>query len=206
MTTEIDLFRSEVPARLQIALLRAVFDGCEVAFTNAKSRGKDWFHDAVPALRRLEVEARLAGILVPDGFSISIKETPSTHYTQIESNRVVITAVTRSADVEWVAPYRYRESLARPATGFLSFAKDWTPAPADDAKLFALLVYGGHHGSKYPTLAKVVFPAATGWFVPGRLDLIQEHHEVAAKYQANNEFHEPQVTLLAKTEKKKEVE
>ena len=184
--------------RLQSSLLRAVFEGCADAYAGAKSRGKTWMFDAIPTYRRLEVEARLQGLVPEPGFKVSLGETPSTHYTQIESDLIVITAVTRSQSVTWVPPYKYRETLA--TSGQL----DWLSpvVPQVGAKLYALLIYGGRHHVKYPTLVQIVFPDPLGNFAPGTIDLRAEFPEIVKAYMPpETEAAEPEVALRSKRKK-----
>src|SRR5580698_83659 len=107
MSIESDLFNSAVPKRVQIGMLRATIDGCISAYDKAKARPKEWFHDAIPAERRLAVEPLLHHLVLPSGFSSRPVRTPSTTYTRIESGSVVITAVTRNFARNRVRPDPY---------------------------------------------------------------------------------------------------
>lgn len=192
MSRESDLFRRYAPKSLQRALLRAAMEGCGKAHDDAMRRGKPWMFDALPTCRRLEVETRLQDLVLPPGFTVSLNETPSTHYTQIESDKLVITAVTRSESVEWVPPYRYRETLAT------SPQIDWLQpyTPADNARLYALLIYGGRHGVKYPTVVEIGFPTPTGALAPGKIDLSIEFPDIVQMYvPPKTEANEPMVAL-----------
>jgi hypothetical protein len=184
MQTEAEYFREYVPLKLRRDILRVVVAGCLSAFHQSKARDRDFFHDAVPALRRLEVEPGLSKLILPRGFDSTVIRTPSTNYTQISSPRVVLTAVTRDEPVAFVKPYRYRETLARSRQVLM-----FEPAepPATDAKLFGLLVYGGPHKAPLPTLAEIVFPDPNGAIVSDGLDLIAEHPEILAQYAPTSE-------------------
>ena len=64
MKTEAEFFREKVPTSLRRGLLRVAMAGCSRAFKQAKSRDTDFFLDAVPALRRLEVEPELSKLVL----------------------------------------------------------------------------------------------------------------------------------------------
>ena len=106
MLNEEALFRAKVPAALQRAIVRAVFDGCAVASELAEARDPNFRVDLLPHLRRTAVESALSQLRLPKGFTSSIVDTPSTHYTKISSPDVVLTAVTRARIVKYVPPYR----------------------------------------------------------------------------------------------------
>lgn len=182
MQSEAQLFREWVPKSLMRRLLLAVFEGCSSAFTQAIARDKDFFLDAIPALRRLSVEPSLSKLVLPQGFVSEVVKTPSTHYTLIYSPKVVITAVTRSERVKWVEPYRYRETFARSRQLPLRFPGVAEPE-SSDGKLFALLVYGGIHKEEFPTLARIEFPLPCGQFEADGVDLIAEFQDVVRMFK-----------------------
>lgn len=197
MSRESDLFHEQVPIRVQKAMLRAAFEGCIVAHAQASEHGREWLVDAVPPNRRLQVESRLQNLVLGDGFTVSLERTNSSHYTKIESDRVVITAVTRAAPVNYVKPYRYRETLATPAQ--MDWLAEPIQVPPDGAKLFALFMYGGRHNRKYPQHARIAFPAPDGSLAPGTIDLMTLYPDVVNEYVPETTVEvEPQVTLRRK--------
>jgi hypothetical protein len=192
MSNESELFHREFAKPLQAHLVRAVIDGCQAAHVKSRAISKEFFHDAIPANRRLEVEQRLHQLLLPDTFSVTVEKTPSTHYTKIESERLVITAVTRTQEVDWVPPYRYRGTLAESA----QMSWDWLGKRIPKGeRLFALVIYGGAHWSKMPTMLSVVFPLPDGTFAPGSIDLLEEHASTVASYSTKPKPMEPAVAL-----------
>jgi hypothetical protein len=183
MSTESDVFNSAVPRRLQIGLLRAVIDGCRAAHDEAKRVAKEWFHDAIPPLRRLKVEPLIHGLVLPKGFTSSVRRTPSSHYTKIESDIVVVTGVTRSFHRSWVRPDPYRRTLARDAQMFLR-GLEREDTNSYGSRLFALLMYGGTHKERMPTLASIVFPTRSGFLAPGTINLLETFSDVVASYRS----------------------
>jgi hypothetical protein len=178
--TEEAFFRQHVPVTLRRAVTRAVLGGCVKAYQEAQERDKDFLVDAIPHLRRLRVEPALAKLILPKGFSSEIRRTPSSSYTQISTDRVVITAVTRADDVRWVEPYRYRETLARGPQ--LDMFEEGREIVDSSRKLYALLIYGGPHSARLPTLARFVFPDPTGNILSDGVNLLVEHAEIVASY------------------------
>jgi hypothetical protein len=186
MSTESDLFHQEVPKRLQIALYRSILDGCAAAHDVAKANHSgEWFHEAVYMNRRLEVEKRLRDLVLPKGFALSIEKTPSTHYSKIQSKKIVLTAVTRTRRVSWVKPEPYRETIALPAQTEL-FADDRLCANAGK-RLHGLVIYGGPPSRRLPSQARIVFPTMAGDFAPGAIELASLYPEVLAAYQLRPE-------------------
>lgn len=171
-------FKDHVPLKLRAALARAVADGCVSAYAQAKAKDREFFLDALPVFRRIEVESNLSKLILPAGFEAAVLPTNSTHYTKIYSQNIVLTAVTRSERVTWVEPYSYRKTLARSSQMTLFGADN----PEADAALYALLVYGGPHHYKIPTMAEIVFPTPTGFFADNGIDLITEHPEALNRH------------------------
>lgn len=182
MSEESKLFTANVPKRAQVALLRAVFDGCKAAYDSAKKNvAPDWFGDAIPQYRRLAVEPLLSGLVLPKGLRSSIKRTTTgTRFTCIESDRVVLTALTRSVRRSSVPPEPYRVTLAEAAQ--LMFKECRTAKEDENARLYALLMYGGPHNSRFPTLAEIVFPLPSGELAPGSIDLMTTFADVVSGY------------------------
>lgn len=194
-----DFFRNNVPLALRKALLRAVFEGCSKAHHQAKARDGDFFLDAIPSFRRLEVESRLSKLLLPTGFKSEIFPTTSTHYTQIYSDTIVLTAVTRAKKVAgYVEPSLYRKTLARSSQLSL-FRQDAEPEPDTGAKLYGLLVYGGAHKYVFPTIAEILFPTPSGHIVDDGVNLIAEHNDVVMRYAPPTEFQPAQPRLRKKS-------
>jgi hypothetical protein len=179
---EEDYFRNFVPESLRKRFVRAVLDGCTSAYDDAQQRDKDFFVDAVPALRRLAVEPILSKLVLPNGFESEIIRTPSTNYTQISSDKIVITAVTRAEEVNFVEPYRYRETLARGRQRSFAFARDYEDQD-NSHKLYALLVYGGPHSQRIPTVARFVFPNPQGDIISDGINLISDYANIVDSYR-----------------------
>jgi len=191
MSRESDLFLAEVPDRLLIGMLRSVFDGCIAARAASKKHDKRWFGDRLPTERRLGVEPRLADLVLPPGFTVTLDQTNSSTNTRIQSDKVVITAVTRNARVRYVSPYRIRETLAQEAQCEMFE----NAQPRVGAKLFALMIYGGPHRAKFPTIATIKFPLPSGKFAPGSIDLLQRFPGVVTAYTEAESVAKPKVGL-----------
>ena len=182
---EESFFRRNVPPSMLSAMLRVVFDGCIAAYDLDKREfASAYFKDMLPTLRRGKVDPALLGLtkLAP-GFSTILRETPArTHYTEILSKHVVITARSRSKHVFNVDLSRYGEMLARSKRQMpLPFENE----PRFDPKtgLYALLVYGGRHRQRLPSEARIVFPMANGEFMPDEIDLLREFPDIVSSYQ-----------------------
>jgi hypothetical protein len=171
MSSETELFDSEVPAPVQERILRAVHFGCREAHEEALKYGPYRLVDAVPYLRRLKVEDHIEKLLFGPGFTLRRYGTPSSTYLQIENARIVMTSLTRTNEVDSVSLYNYRTTLARSSQGELFTKPD--PVPAG-AKLYALLIYGGPFRRKGATQCRIVFPLAdgTGKFHEEEIDLL----------------------------------
>jgi hypothetical protein len=183
MQSEAEFFRAHVPVAFRRRLLTVVFDGCGAAFRQARARDEDFFVDAVPQLRRLEVEPALSKLILPRGWVSEVIRTPSTNYTQLSSDKVVITAVTRADEVTYVEPYRYRATLARSRQIVMSFVEGVRPEPQVGDKLYALLVYGGPHKAPLPSIARIVFPDENGSIQTDDVNLMLDHDDVCRRYR-----------------------
>lgn len=180
MPGELDLFRQETPKSFMEGALRAVFEGCREAHNLAKRYDPARQVDAVPALRRLEVEERLNTLLIDSSTTVRrLVRTQSSTHAQFTFGRVVLTALTRSEAVHWVEPYPYRKTLARlnQISLFATEAENGTPRD-----LYALLIYGGPLLAPLPQLARIVFPLPSGFFLPDYINLFTECAAVAAQY------------------------
>lgn len=119
------------------------------------------------------MEPKLFQLVLPPGFEAVAKSTNSTTYTEISSEHVVITAVTRNRRVLSVPARDYRETLADEAVGWLFAQERNQPAPGK--RLYALLVYGGPLRADRAEQCDIVFPLPTGKFGPGEIDLLARH-------------------------------
>ena len=180
--TEEEFFRKHVPEAFLRALARAIAEGCIAAYDEASARDPEFFLDAVPSARRLKVEPILSKMLLPAGFESEIVRTPSSHYTMISADEIVITAVSRSKSVKSVRPYRYRGTLARRRQEAFFFAKDDLPKN-QASRLYALLVYGGRHRERIPTEARFVFPTVTGTIESDGINLRLEYADIFDSYK-----------------------
>jgi hypothetical protein len=169
MSNETRLFDREVPPTIQERILRVVHRGCGEAYEEALGYGPYRLIDAVPNLRRLKVEDHLEKLLFGPGFTLKRFGTPSSTYLQIENDRIIMTSVTRTNEVESVDPYNYRATLARSSQGDLFALPD--PIPTS-AKLYALLIYGGPFRKRNATQCRFVFPLVTGKFHEEQIDLL----------------------------------
>ena len=180
--TEEEFFRRHVPKAFLRAIVRAISQGCIAAYEDASERDPDFFLDAIPAFRRLKVEPILSKMLLPAGFESEIVRTPSSHYTMISSDKIVVTAVSRSKSVKFVKPYKYRSTLARGPQESFFFVKDALPKDSAN-KLFALLVYGGRHSERIPTEARFVFPTVSGHIKSDGINLCLEYSDIFDSYR-----------------------
>lgn len=176
---ETDFFNQEVPAHFQIAMLRCAIEGCKAAFAETESLGNKWMFDAISDRRRLKTETLLEGLLnVPKGFTVSVKETEAkTHYTEIKSEKITITAVTRNKRVKRIEPYRYRETLANSDQMSL-----YEGNLTSYEHLYALLVFGGHYAAKFPSIVEFCFPTSTGEIGSGAIDLLRTYPDILSQY------------------------
>jgi hypothetical protein len=177
MLFELELFREEMPVEALGSVTKAVARGCQKAHRMARHMGTGLFRDAVPAFRRVFVERELRSLALGPTVTTSVKVTPSTSYVMFETPRLVITAATRSHDVDWVEPYLYRKTLAEPLNLDLFLAEQ----PKTGKKLYGLLIYGGDREIPEPTLARIVFPLPTGGLLPNYVDLLTEFPVAAGK-------------------------
>lgn len=175
-------FRRNVPVSLLKSILRTVFDGCIAAYDQAKADvAPAFFSDALPTARRVKVEPALLGLILPKGFSATLQATTTTRYTEIRSERIVLTAMSRSEAVRTVEVALYRDMLARTRQLSLSFEDQVRFNPANG--LYGILVYGGPHRRRLPSMARIVFPQEDGTFMPEEIDLIREFPEIVGTYE-----------------------
>lgn len=177
MLFELELFHQEMPAKTLESLTAGVTRGCRKAHRMARRMGSGLFRDAVPAFRRVFVERELRSLALGPTVTTSVKVTSSTSYVMFETPRLVITAATRSHDVDWVVPYLYRKTLAEPLNLDLFHAE----RPKTGKKLYGLLIYGGDRELPEPTLARIVFPLPTGGRLPNYVDLLKEFPVVVGR-------------------------
>lgn len=173
--TPLERFRLSTPKPLLIGFLRAAIEGCRAARVAAGHYGEERAVDAIPALRRLEVEMRLAALTRPPGFKVLIRRNPSTTYTEFSASGVVLTGTTRTHEVSWVAPARYRKLLAETAQQAL-----WVQPKSVDT-VYGLLVYGGAWNATIPSVS-IAFPTISGHLLSAQIDLVAEYPEVVAEY------------------------
>ena len=133
----------------------------------------------------------------PPGFTSSLVETPSTHYTQIQSASIVITAMTRTTARRWVPPEPYRQTLADDAQLFLF--DEMCRRVREGARLYALVTYGGAHDDPVATLAEILFPTPSGHVAPGTIDLLTTFPKIVETYRPAPAA-EPNVSLRRKRE------
>jgi hypothetical protein len=174
---EEQFFRQNFPRGLLRNIARAVVDTGRTAYADARQFDEArLFLDADVAFRRLYMERALRTLVLPPGFQFETPRTPSGSYVLLRSDRIVLTACTRDEDVSFVEPYRYRETLAR---GRQMTLFDVTGQFDPATSLYALLIYGGTHGRRTPSLAKITFPLPSGR-IDTSIDLIAEFPEVFA--------------------------
>jgi len=192
-------FLDAVPRQFLSRILRIIFEGCASAYDKAKQYPKEFELDAIPPLRRLAVEPMLQDIQLPPGFRSSLIETPSTHYTKIESDVVVLTALTRNVRRNWVRREPYRESLANDGQTDMWALLGYDTQEEDTKRLYGLLIYGGPHNKRLPTVADLVFPLPdSGYFADDKIDLMKEFPEIAASYEQQDPQAEPRLRVVAK--------
>lgn len=170
MSIESEIFRAEFPKRAQEEeLLRCAAGACRQAPRTAAA----W-------LRRFHFETTLQDSVLGGLVTINLRDANGgrARFTQLETPKVVLTAITRSTMVTSAQPYAYRRTLARPAQMQLfDLGQDLEP----EDKVFALFVFGGHWASPSLSFARVAFPTGDGEFAPGTVDLFAECPRVAAE-------------------------
>lgn len=174
-------FRTATPRSLQEALLRCAIEGCQAATGLASRYSAERHVDAIPALRRLEVERLLEAIAVPPGFQAQIRRNSSTTYVEISGPGVIVTGLTRTHDVQRVDVTMYRKFLAEAAQQ--SLFQERRP---DASICYGILLYGGPWSNWIPSVL-VKFPTEDGQFLPSALDLVEEFPDVVASYTPEEE-------------------
>jgi hypothetical protein len=180
--SESDFFRRNVPPPLLRAILRVVCDGCVGAFDEARTNvAPAFFSDALPTLRRTKVEPGLFGLVnLPRGFSATLRETTTTRYTEIRSERIVMTALSRNAETRKIEVALYRDMLARPRQlSLLESQVSFDPTNG----LYGILMYGGPHRRRVPSMAKIKFPMENGFFLSDEINLIREFPDIVESYE-----------------------
>ncbi|MEP6654899.1 MAG: hypothetical protein ABJA82_16165 [Myxococcales bacterium] len=161
-------------------MTRLVADACVTAHDSAKDRDPEFFVDAVYSFRRLNAEPALSKLVLPPGFVAKVKRETSTAHTEILSDRVTITALTRAELVTQVDAVKYRGSLVPMKQPFLPFMGG--PSQETITSVYALLLYGGPHYERLPAFARIVFPDKLGWFLRG-IDLLSEFPDIINSYK-----------------------
>lgn len=193
--------KSQISLRMLSAVLHCVFDGCAAAFDIYQRDYSDRPHrDAVPKLRRLEVEKRLRAVTADPGFSTTLHVESSASILRIEGPSIVLTSLTRSRYVERLPSAHYRRQLAN--KNQLTLFGYNPVSPGDSGKDYAVLVYGGRLTTRHPNLAYIGFPDHGGVLRFGTLDLLRELPSVVSQYSTPATG--PEVKVKLKRERKPE--
>ncbi len=145
------------------------------------------------------VEPALSQLILPRGWTAEVIRTPSSNYTQLSSDKVVITAVTprRGGHSCRAVPLQEDASAGRVSSS-CRFLEETRPEPDASDKLYALLVYGGPHKAPLPTIASVVFPDERGNILTDDVNLILDHDDVVRRYTHKEQPTTTELTLRRK--------
>ncbi len=178
MSIESAFYDENVPESLSARLVYHA----EVAVRVAQLESRNWpdFElDAVPYLRRLNMQSGLMFATYPRGVQVEIDGHQGGHHAVIRSGRVTISAQTRSRMPVAIdgQPYFKTITMARNPQESL-----FPEEPANRELLWGLLIFGAQYRSTGLELCRMTFPDMDGNFAPGTIDLLDQHADVVARF------------------------
>lgn len=184
-------FMAGFPARAREFLVHAAYAACHNANRETKDRfSREHRCDLIPALRRAHFQQACSEIAIR-GVKVSVlrNDGETSHFVQLETEDVVLVALTRSRLRPELPVANYRSTRARPSQLVLNGLDlgRQEPQPVDSgAKLFAVCVFGAAPLLPEPSLCEIVFPLPDGSLHPRTINLLRA--ESAAVVAARRRF------------------
>ena len=195
MSLESDFFLEYTPDVVLDRLARCAALSLAAAQQEA-ARFPDFVLDVTPTLRRLSLQQALLLSTYCPGVSVDAVRHQGGSHIEIVTDRVTITNLTRSQMPWSVASEPYRKTLATDAQYNLFSDPEEQVNIGNEARLYALFLFGGAPGSRRLSLCRIAFPTPKGKFAPGYIDLLVERHGIITAFD-DEEYAKRQVEEFA---------